>query len=45
MYHIKERWIMSGFIEREQILLKQNVYDLIYVDDDYMTLVFPVIGK
>ena len=38
-------WIMFGFIEREQILLKQNVYDLIYVDDDYMTLVFPVIGK
>jgi len=36
---------MFGFIEREQIFLKQNVYDLIYVDDDYMTLVFPVVGK
>ena len=30
MYHIKERWIMFGFIEREQILLKQNVYDLLH---------------
>ena len=30
MYHIKERWIMFGFIEREQILLKQNIYDLLH---------------
>ena len=30
MYHIKERRTMFGFIEREQILLKQNVYDLLH---------------
>ena len=29
-YHIKERRTMFGFFEREQILLKQNVYDLLH---------------
>ena len=29
-YHLNERRTMFGFIEREQILLKQNVYDLLH---------------